>query len=121
MAGAERGLAALCRFIDDDLQRRWIEAVARILVLRAVRDGDEQMHIGAKVDVIAGLRGRLLDLVAAVRVLKDFHEGTKGARDILLRDAQGSRCKRQVLPAITSARHAVAAEVGRLIAAAAGR
>src|SRR5262245_23802805 len=62
------GAELLIRLVGHDLQRRRIEAVAGVLVLRAVRDRDEQIHVGAQVDVVAGLGGRLLDLVAALLV-----------------------------------------------------
>src|SRR3954447_7329274 len=107
------------RLVDDYLERRRVEAVAGVALLRAVRDGDEQVHIRAEVEVVAGAGVRLLDLVPPVLVRDDLHERAKRAGDVLLRDAQRGGGAGQVLAAVAAALHAVAPEVRALVAAAA--
>ena len=51
----QRALPRGLDLVDDDLQPRGIPAVARVPFLRAVGDRDEQIDIGAQVDVVPGL------------------------------------------------------------------
>ena len=47
-------LITLKRVVDDHLERRGVEAITGVFVLRTIRYGDEQIHLGAKLNIVAG-------------------------------------------------------------------
>src|ERR1700745_3985354 len=94
-------------FVNDGLQRREAEAVAGIVDLRAVRERGNHVHLGAEVDVIAGLAFRHLDRPAAVAADRTVHEHVHVERDILPGDAPGLERSGEIVAAVLAVLHAV--------------
>src|SRR5262252_9035429 len=95
-------------FINNDAHGGRLEAVARIALLRAVGDADQQVHVGAKVVIVARLAGRLVDVHGSILVGLDVHERQEGVGHVAVVEAPGAERHGEVAAAVRRVRHAVA-------------
>src|SRR5215813_15596110 len=77
-------------FVDDHAHRRWVPSVARIALLRAVRNADEQIHLRPQIVVVAWHAGRLPYLHGPVLVDLDVHERNEGIGNVSIIETPGT-------------------------------
>jgi hypothetical protein len=86
--------------VHDRAQGRRIETVAGIPLLGAIRNGDKQVHIGSKVDMITRLGRGFFDSPTSILIVHHIHERSKGPRDLSPRDSPRANGHCQVIAAI---------------------
>src|SRR6266545_2418399 len=117
--GLSPSCAPVASLAHDHPDRRRVKAVARVAGLRAVRDHGEDVHLGAEVDIVAGLREALGDRHRAVEAHGNVHEPVQVGDDVLLAETEGRQRAQEVLAAVGGVLDAVAKLVALGAAAAA--
>src|SRR5262245_46519574 len=101
----------------DEPERRRAVGVAGVALLRAVREGQQAVHLGPQLDVIARLRAGWCDTEASVLTVLEIHEHVEAGvvlEEVERKPALGHR-PFQVVLAVGGVPDAVAEEV-RLLA-----
>src|SRR5437588_12027386 len=111
-----RALPRRLNLVHDHLQRGGGPAVARVPLLRTVGDRNQQVDVGAQVEVVARLGLRLLDPGGAAGGDRSVHEDVEGVRDFGEWNAVGPERPLEVAPAVRRPADSVAERVGVLTA-----
>src|ERR1700741_3427602 len=102
--------------IDDHAHRRWGPSVARIALLRAVRNADEQIHLRPQIIKVAWHAGRLPYLHRPVAVHLDVHERNEGIGNVSIIETPRTECHGEVAAAIRGVRDSVTDAIDLLAA-----
>src|SRR5436190_7603047 len=103
-------------FVDRNLKRCRLKTVAWILILRAIGDCHEQVHLRLEIQVVSGPRGCICDGGATFRSKADRHERRECARQLFLRYAPILHRHGQVVTAIPRPPNPIPNEVHLLAA-----
>src|SRR5712691_3770722 len=109
--GVIRGAAKSTRGISrphHNADRRGLEPVTGVPLLRAVRDGRERVHLGAEVNVVTRPRQPLHDRHRAVGMNGHVHEPVDVGDDVLLAEPEGREGPQEVAAAVGRVLDAVA-------------